>query len=156
MRFEQQIRAAEGYSELGMLAEALAALDEISVEDRDRTEVLRMRIQIYLQAKDWETGLRLSRQLTDLLPDESYGFIHSAFCLHELSRTAEAKQVLLNGPSSLLEEPIYYYNLGCYEAVLGNLDQAKAYLRASFRLNKSFREIARTDPDLANIRDDLG
>jgi predicted Zn-dependent protease len=156
MRFEQLIRAAEGYSELGMLAEALAALDEISVEDRDRTEVLRMRIQIYLQAKDWETGLRLSRQLTDLLPDESYGFIHSAFCLHELSRTAEAKQVLLNGPSSLLEEPIYYYNLGCYEAVLGNLDQAKAYLRASFRLNKSFREIARTDPDLANIRDDLG
>ena len=139
-----------------MLAEALAALDEISVEDRDRTEVLRMRIQIYLQAKDWETGLRLSRQLTDLLPDEGYGFIHSAFCLHELSRTAEAKQVLLNGPSSLLEEPIYYYNLGCYEAVLGNLDQAKAYLRASFRLNKSFREIARTDPDLANIRDDLG
>ena len=156
MRFEQLIRAAEGYSELGMLAEALAALDEISAEDRDRTEVLRMRIQIYLQAKDWETGLRLSRQLTDLLPDESYGFIHSAFCLHELSRTAEAKQVLLNGPSSLLEEPIYYYNLGCYEAVLGNLDQAKAYLRASFRLNKSFREIARTDPDLANIRDDLG
>ena len=71
MRFEQQIRAAEGYSELGMLAEALAALDEISAEDRDRTEVLRMRIQIYLQAKDWETGLRLSRQLTDLLPDES-------------------------------------------------------------------------------------
>jgi lipopolysaccharide biosynthesis regulator YciM len=81
MRFEQQIRAAEGYSELGMLAEALAALDEISAKDRDRPEALRMRIQIYLQAKDWETGLRLSRQLTDLLPDESYGsFIRRFAC----------------------------------------------------------------------------
>jgi hypothetical protein len=62
---------------------------------------------------------------------------------------------MLSGPPSLLDEPIYYYNLGCYEAVLGNLDQAKAYLRASFRLNKSFRDIAQQDPDLELIRDEL-
>jgi tetratricopeptide (TPR) repeat protein len=141
MRFEQQIRAAEGYSELGMLAEALAALDEISADARDRPEVLRMRVQIYLQAKDWETGLRLSRQLTDLLPNESHGFIHSAFCLHELRRTAEAETGAMNGPSTLLEESIYYYNLGLLRGGVRNLDQAKGYVQASFRLNKSFREV---------------
>ena len=155
MTFEQQIRAAEGYAELGMYAEALAELDQLSADDQGRLESLRMRVQIVLQTRDWNTGLKLSQRIAELFPKESYGFIHAAFCLHELGQTQKAKEILLNGPPSLLEEPIYYYNLGCYEAVLGNLDQGKAYLRASFRLNKGFREIARQDPDLAPIRDEL-
>jgi len=88
-------------------------------------------------------------------PDESSGYIHGAFCLHELGRTLEAKQTLLDGPAGLLDEPVYYYNLACYETVLGNLQQAKVYLRASFRLDKSFRELAKCDPDLQRIRDEL-
>jgi hypothetical protein len=39
--------------------------------------------------------------------------------------------------------------------VLGNLDQAKAYLRASFRLDESFRDMAKNDPDLERIKDQL-
>jgi predicted Zn-dependent protease len=155
MTFEQQIRAAEGYAELGMPAEALAHLNEIAAEDQNRPEALRMRIQIVLQIRDWKTALELSLRMCELFPTESYGFIHAAFCLHEFGQTAQAKEKLLAGPPSLLDEPIYYYNLGCYEAVLGNLDQAKAYLRASFRLNKSFRDVAQQDPDLASIRDEL-
>ena len=46
-------------------------------------------------------------------------------------------------------------SLGCYDAVLGNLDQAKAYLRASFRLDESFRDMAKNDPDLERIKDEL-
>jgi tetratricopeptide (TPR) repeat protein len=155
MSFEQQIRAAEGYLELGMYNEALLELDQILPADQDRLESLRMRIQVLLQIRDWKAGLKLSLRAADLFPQESYGFIHAAFCLHEMGQTQEAKEKLLGGPPSMLEEPIYYYNLGCYETVLGNLDQAKAYLRASFRLNKDFREIARQDPDLAPIRDEL-
>jgi predicted Zn-dependent protease len=155
MTFEQQIRAAEGYAELGMPTEALAHLNEIPTKDQDRPEALRMRIQVVLQIRDWKTALELSLRMCELFPGESYGFIHAAFCMHEFGQTDQAKEKLLNGPPSLLDEPIYYYNLGCYEAVLGNLDQAKAYLRASFRLNKSFRDVAQHDPDLAAIRDEL-
>ena len=155
MSFEQLIRAAEGYAELGMYSEALTELDQIPPEEQERLVSLRMRVQIVLQIRDWNAGLKLSRRIAEIFPNESYGFIHTAFCLHELGETQRAKETLLNGPPSLLEEPIYYYNLGCYETVLGNLDQAKAYLRASFRLNKGFREIARQDPDLIPIRDEL-
>ncbi|MBV9491366.1 MAG: hypothetical protein JO069_16845 [Verrucomicrobia bacterium] len=155
MSVEQQIRAAEGYAELDMQAEALAELDRLSPEDQDRLEAMRLRIGILLKQKDWRRGLELSGHMCKLYPDESFAFIHKAFCLHELGATAEAKQTLLNGPASLLEEPLYYYNLGCYDAVLGNLESARAYLRASFRLDKSFRELARTDPDLASVRDAL-
>jgi predicted Zn-dependent protease len=153
MIFEQQIRAAEGYFELGMQTEALAVLDRLPPENQERAETLRMRISIWLTMEDWAPALKLSTRMCDLYPSESFGFIHKAFCLHELGATAEAKQTLLDGPASLLEEPIYYYNLGCYDAALGNLESAQAYLRASFRLDKSFRDFAKSDPDLAGIRD---
>ncbi len=52
----------------------------------------------------------------------------------------------------LLEEPIYYYNMGCYEALLGHLDEARDHLKISFEMDTSFRELAKKDPDLASIQ----
>ena len=155
MTFEQKVRVAEGYAELGMLQDALAQLDELEAEQQDRLEILRMRVEIILRKRDWHEGLQLCLRMCRVHPDESSGYIHAAFCLHELGKTLEAKQTLLDGPAGLLDEPVYYYNLACYETVLGNLPQAKVYLRASFRLDKSFRELAKCDPDLQRIRDEL-
>ena len=155
MSFQQKIRAAEGYAELGMYDDALAELDQIAANQQDGIETLRMRVEIVLRKRDWKSALRSSLKVCLLYPNDSSGFIHAAFCLHELGRTKEAKQTLLDGPAKLLDEPVYYYNLGCYDAVLGNLDQAKAYLQTCFRLDKSFRDLAKSDPDLERIRDEL-
>jgi predicted Zn-dependent protease len=151
--FERLIRAAEGFSELGMHDEALAQLDELAEEQQDRVEAIRMRIDILLRKQEWQSALRLSLRMCEIHSKENYGYIHAAFCLHEVGRTLDAKQTLLDGPPGLLDEPVYYYNLACYDAALGNLDQARAYLRASFQLDKSLRELAKKDPDLAIIRD---
>jgi predicted Zn-dependent protease len=155
MTFEQTVRIAEGYSELGMLDDALIQLDQIDTEHQDRLEILRLRVDILLRKQDWADALGLSLRLCDMNPNQPFGFVHAAFCLHELGRTSEAKQTLLDGPASLLDEPVYYYNLACYDTVLGNLEQAKVYLRASFRLDKSFQQLAKKDPDLQRIRDEL-
>ncbi|TSA29697.1 MAG: hypothetical protein D4R65_14740, partial [Verrucomicrobiaceae bacterium] len=57
----------------------------------------------------------------------------------------------LKGPSSLAKEATFFYNLGCYDAVLGNLQEAAAALRTSFEMDKKFREIAKYDPDLKSV-----
>jgi predicted Zn-dependent protease len=156
MTFDQIFRMAEGYLELGMFDDALDHLDQLDTEFQDRFAVLKMRVDILLLRKqDWKEALLLSRRICSVHPDLPYGYVHSAYCLHELGRTAEAKQALLDGPASLLDEAVYYYNLACYDTVLGNLEQAKVYLHASFRLDKSFRELAKSDPDLKEIRDDF-
>ncbi len=62
--------------------------------------------------------------------------------LHHLMRTKRW------GPVALLKEPIYYYNMGCYEALLGNMHGAKENLHISFKMDASFREVAKKDPDL--------
>ena len=51
----------------------------------------------------------------------------------------------------MLEEATYHYNLGCYDAALGNIEDAQAHLRASFKLDRKFREFAKTDPDLKAV-----
>jgi hypothetical protein len=78
--------------------------------------------------------------------------LHAGFCLHELGKTAEAKQLLLKGPAALLKEPIYYYNMGCYEALLGNVKDARINLETSFRMDSTFRELAKRDPDLKAVQ----
>ena len=143
--------AAQGYFELGMLEDAMAELDSLPAAMQGTGDVLQMRLFGFMRVRRWEDALEISRTLVRMLPKETIGYIHAAFCLHELRRTAEAKSLLLSGPSALLNEATYHYNLGCYDAVLGNIEEAQAHLRVSFRLDKKFREFARTDPDLKPV-----
>ena len=85
-------------------------------------------------------------------PEEPGGFIHAAFCLHELGRTDEAVDILSRGPTALRSKPVFYYNMGCYHARLGDLERALKLLRQSFEMDGSLRSVARKDPDLDALR----
>ncbi|MEI8341589.1 MAG: tetratricopeptide repeat protein [Verrucomicrobiota bacterium] len=146
--YERIIQAAQGYTELGMHDDALAELDSLIPAVRDRPDVLELRVLILMHAKKWNKALAASRELCKVRPEVTVGYIHTAFCLHELGRSGDAKSVLLSGPAALLDEPTYHYNLACYECVLGNLESAQAHLETSFALDKKFRSFAKTDPDL--------
>ena len=97
--------------------------------------MLRMRLAVFMHSKRWNEALDVSYRLRAVAPELSFGYIHAAFCLHELGRTSEAKALLLGGPKALQSEPTFFYNLGCYDAVLGNLESARSYLQQSFRLD---------------------
>ncbi len=151
MSLERSLLAAQGYIELEMLGEALRELDELVDEDRTREEPLHMRLFIVMRTRRWEEALAVCDMLRQGNPDLTTGYIHSAFCLHELGRTDEAKAMLLSGPAALLREATYYYNLGCYDAVLGNIEDAQHALQISFRMDDRFRELAKNDPDLTTV-----
>jgi len=151
MSLERSLLAAQGYIELEMPEEALEELDALPGTDQDREEVLQLRLFILLRGRIWGPALEVCEHLRTVFPECTTGFIHGAFCLHELGRTAEAKALLLSGPPSLTREATYFYNLGCYDAVLGNLEEATEHLRKSFRMDDKFREIAKYDPDLKSV-----
>jgi predicted Zn-dependent protease len=152
MRLDWQLRTACGYAELGMVRESLAELDAIPQAEQDRPEVLLLRLHHLMHRNSWKRALALSRKLCRVAPNCGAGFLHAGFCLNQLGKTAEARRVLLAGPSALRKEPIYHYNLGCYEALLGNARNARKHLGMSFEMDASFREIAKNDPDLASVR----
>lgn len=146
--FERQFQAACGYAELGMQRESLAELDAMPRAFQNRPEVLQLRLHHLIKRQRWGKALRVSQQLCRVAPDLGTGFLHAGYCLHQLGRTEEARKLLVTGPLALLEEPIYYYNMGCYEALLGNLRDAREHLRISFRMDARFRDLAKKDPDL--------
>jgi predicted Zn-dependent protease len=150
---ERILLAAQGYSELGMFDDALAEIDSLPEEVTQHATVVEMRTVILMQARRWKPALTASRALCRAAPEKTSGFIHAAFCLHELGRTIEARDTLLAGPQVLHAEPTFHYNLACYECALGNLDIARMHLEKSFELDKKFRDFARSDPDLAPLRE---
>jgi Flp pilus assembly protein TadD len=152
MTLHWQLRAACGYAELGMVRESMAELNGIAIEEQNRPEVLLLRLHHLMQRRAWTRALALSRKLCRVAPNNGAGFLHAGFCLNQLGKTAAARQTLLKGPKCLREEPIYYYNMGCYEALLGNFRIAKKHLQISFQMDASFRDIAKTDPDLKTVQ----
>ena len=148
---ERTILAAQGYSELSMFDDALAELETLPPETAGHEGVVELRAVILMQARRWKPALEASRRLCVLQPDQTGGYIHVAFCLHEMGRTEEAREVLLGGPESLRAEPTFHYNLACYECVLGHLDLARMHLEKSIQLDKKYRDFARGDPDLAPL-----
>jgi predicted Zn-dependent protease len=151
MQIERTLLAAQGYIELDMPEAALSELDELPTEDQNRREVLQVRLFIYMRARQWREAMKVCDHLREADPEQTTGYIHGAFCLHELGQTRAAKDLLLSGPASLLREATYYYNLGCYDAVLGNLQDAQHALEISFKMDDKFREIAKYDPDLKEV-----
>lgn len=151
--FEWRFRAACGYAELGMTRQSIGELNAIAQAEQERPEVLQLRLHHLMRDKKWPRALIVSRKLCRVAPECSAGFLHAGFCLHELGKTAKAKELLLKGPVALLKEPIYYYNMGCYDALLGNSKSAQVHLLTSFKMDPSFREIAKRDPDLKALQD---
>jgi tetratricopeptide (TPR) repeat protein len=151
--FGWRFRAACGYAELGMTRQSIAELNALQETEQQRPEVLQLRLHHLMREKKWTRALVISRKLCRVAPQCCAGFLHAGFCLHELGKTAQAKELLLKGPAALLNEPIYYYNMGCYDALLGNAKSAQVHLLTSFKLDPSFREMAKRDPDLKSIQE---
>lgn len=149
---ERRILAAQGYVELSLYAEARVELTKLPEEAGGRVDVLEILLLCLMAESQWAEALALTMRLCELEPEEPGGFIHAAFCLHELGRTNEAVDMLSRGPTALRSKPVFYYNMGCYYARLGDSERALKLLRQSFEMDGSLRAVARKDPDLDGLR----
>lgn len=144
------LTAAQGWLELGNHLEALEELECITPQLRAHPDVLKLRWEIYAQAKHWFAAMNVASGLVRLLPDEVDGWIHRSFALHELKQTMEARDLLLPAEVKFPSHATIPYNLACYEAQLGNLLAAKDYLRQAFALDPSgaLKLESLQDPDI--------
>jgi predicted Zn-dependent protease len=154
-QFVRQFQAAEGWLGLGDYASATHELDSLPAGLQQNPMVLQLRWDIFSTGKDWENALGVATTLTSLDPNEKHAWISRSFALHELKRTAEARENLLAVLDRFPKFALMRYNLACYECQLGDLDAACEHLRETFALpgGKQFRSTGMLDPDLAPLRD---
>jgi predicted Zn-dependent protease len=153
----QHLEAAEGWLGLGDRPSANEELEQISPAFRDHPFVLEVRYKIFAEAKRWDEAVEIARTLSEMLPDNSWGFIHYAYSLHELKRTREAYGVLIPVVDKF-SEPTIRYNLACYACQLGNLKEAEQWLKKAIDLvgKKDVRKMALADPDLKPLWSKIG
>lgn len=155
MSLEHDIRSIEGYYELGMYDDALNEIASLSAGHQMNPAIVSISGHCHIGRKDWGKGLDAFIKLIAIAPKNPDGFLHAAFCLHELGRTAEAKSLLLGGADYLKGNPVFYYNLACYECRLGELDYAGELLEQAMSMDPKFKTMWPNDPDLAPLRDKL-
>jgi Flp pilus assembly protein TadD len=148
------LRSALGWLELGLPEESLSELAELSARERMRRHALELRLLAEMESQRWNAAADTGRLLCMKEPKEARFFIHAAYCLHETGDTLAARDWLLRGPATLIEDPLFHYNIACYLAVLGDCKRAETHLARAFEMDASLRETAREDTDLEALRKD--
>lgn len=151
MDFVRTLESALGWLELGLPEEALSELAGLSARDRMKRQALELKLFAEMRALRWNAGADTGRLLCLREPKEARFFIHAAYCLHETGDTRAARNWLMTGPTCLIEDPLFHYNLACYHAVLGEPKQAHSHLERAFSMDDSLRKVAREDKDLEDL-----
>ncbi len=149
--------AATGWLELGNWKEGVVELDQIGPELQAHPDVLRVRWALASAAKEWPQAVEFARALAEKEPEDSFGFIHQAYALHEMKRTREAWDMLGPAAEKFPKEYLIQYNLACYACQLGERDKALAFLANAVKLGakRDVRAMALKDADLAPLRDEI-
>ena len=87
-----------------------------------------------------------------VVPDDAGHWIQRAYVVRRARNIEEARVILLEAMERHPKESIIRFNLACYEAQLGRLEEARAFLAQACRLNPGCVELAKTDPDLEPLR----
>ncbi|HEY0968609.1 MAG TPA: hypothetical protein VGD88_14550 [Opitutaceae bacterium] len=145
----RRLEYATGYLELGLTAQAAAELAAIDPADQDLIEVLRVRSEYHMQAKEWESLINVAASLARRAPDDESGWISWAYALRELNRVEEARSVLQEAELRHGKTcGVLHYNLACYACLLGNHLEALRRLRRALRINEEWKQSALGDTDL--------
>ncbi len=149
---EKHLSYALGFLELGLTDEAREEIAALAPEYLSRPDALTVRMEIAMAKETWDEVIALAPELIGHDAAQERPWVAWAYALREQERIAEARETLLAG-SRLIKDPtpLVAYNLACYACLLGDIPEASRLLAVVIARDKSWREVAREDPDLAPL-----
>jgi predicted Zn-dependent protease len=124
--FTAIVAAAQGYCELRMWKEAWNELKALASEERERKEVLRLRLGILVGMERWDIAATLAEEMVDKGSREHSAFLMGAYAMRRSRSLAEALEFLVRGSILLAEDATFWYSRACYECQLGDGAAAQA------------------------------
>lgn len=154
------LRAVTGWLELGNTAEAELELAAIPARRRQHPDVLETEWMVAAASRNWPRGLAVAELLVTVAPDRVNGWIHRAFSARRApgGGLGRARELLLEAVERFPEESIIPYNLACYAAQLGDLDDARRRLETACQQAGSkarIQSMALADEDLLPLRAEI-
>ncbi len=114
--------------------ERTAAAHEQAPRTTFHPNMLLVRWEIAVRARDWSSALAVAKALIAALPAEPIGWIYHAFAEQQLGQLPEARQTLLAAARKFPKDWRLAYNLACYTAQLGDVAGAWNWLENAFEL----------------------
>lgn len=144
---------------LGLLADALVELNQISRENHRHPAVLELRWIIHIQQEDWDEALADARWLLAEAPDSANSWLHHAYALRRASvgGLAQARAALEPALEKFPEEPVVSYNLSCYACQMRDLEVARQWFQRALKVGKKkeIKTMALADPDLEPLWEEI-
>jgi tetratricopeptide (TPR) repeat protein len=153
------LASAEGWLLLHNPIEALGELQCIPLEDRKGLLFLELNWRLHADLQEWEEALKVAIQLISEHPSDTSGYILRSYAIRRSKEGSleAASQALLEAAAKFPKESIIPYNLACYAAQLGNLKEARDFLRMALELGdrQQMIRMARRDEDLKPLWSEL-
>ena len=153
------VSAALGWLELGLPAEATVELDHLPALWQTHPDVLEVRWAIVAAQRRWDAALAVATELVQIAPNRPTGWLHRAYAARRApgGGLAEARRALLPAASRFPRERLVAFNLACYACQMGDLPEARKWLRRAFRLGPrdEVRALALEDGDLEALWPEL-
>lgn len=152
MQLKRRLSYAQGYLELGMVAEAAAELADVPAAHHDALEVVVLRLALLQEQKNWPALAALAGDFVRRTPAEAAAWVTWAYATRRADTLTAAEKILLEAEQLHPAEPTIQFNLGCYACQQGDLALARRRVDRAIALDAKFAVVAETDSDLAPLR----
>jgi len=147
------LMAAVGWLELGNHAEAGEEIARVSAANLTHPDVLEVRWVICAEGNSWDAAVEVADALVAVAPERSSGWVHRAYATRRARSGGleQAERLLLEALDKFPKESVIPYNLACYAAQLGHLDEAWDWFHKAIEVEgdvKTIKQRALGDADL--------
>ncbi|MGD0536428.1 MAG: tetratricopeptide repeat protein [Verrucomicrobiota bacterium] len=125
-----RLDAVEGWLMLGDAVSARAEFDQLSAGARLQPDVLECEWGLQAAANAWAEAFVVAERLVAVSPERAFGWIHRAFALRRMPGGGldRAWAALRPAHDRFPKDFLIPFNLACYAAQLGRLDEAWEWL----------------------------
>jgi len=122
---------------------------------KELAPVLIVWLEVYQHWRKWSEAESIATRLMEMEGDEPSWPIALAYAIRRSRGLVFAHEILRQAGEKFPECGTIQFNLACYCAQLGKLDEARERLRRAIQLDKGFAAMAKSDPDLVPIRQEI-
>ena len=151
LAWNRVLQSAIGYHELGMPEEALRELGTLDPARRGGLPTLELRAVLLVQLERWEEAAETHAELCRADGACAEPFIAWGCCLYELGRIAGCRDALLAAPASARDHALWNFHLACYQAILGEAENARGSLRRALALDPRLSAMAARNSNLSPL-----
>jgi lipopolysaccharide biosynthesis regulator YciM len=154
-QIHRRLIAAVGFAELSLFQDAVEELEALPDELKEITVVLATWLEVYQRWEKWSEASSVAMRLAEMEPGESNWPVALAYSVRRSRGLVFAQEILVQAGENFPDCATIHFNLACYAAQLGNLDEARLRLRRAIQLDQEYAVLAKTDPDLIPIRTEM-